>query len=55
MIQINVLELALRDPSRLTADLAGHTRQRSYQPPTRHRWSLGRPFARSLSGGTMSR
>jgi hypothetical protein len=36
MIQINVLELALRDPSRLTADLAGRTRDEANRPyPTR--------------------
>jgi hypothetical protein len=32
MIQINVLELALHDPSRLTADLAGRTRLAVNEP-----------------------
>jgi len=32
MIQPNALELALRGPSRLTADLAGRTRDRAHQP-----------------------
>ena len=34
MTQINVLELALRDPSRLTADLAGHPHHRTNEPAT---------------------
>ena len=36
MIPINVLELALRDPSRLTADLAGHTRHPANAPHAAH-------------------
>ena len=36
MIQINVLELALRDPSRLTADLAGRPRHPATRPHTAH-------------------
>jgi len=34
MNQINVLELGLRDPSRLTAHLAGRTRRTANQPHT---------------------
>jgi hypothetical protein len=32
MTSINVLELALRDPSHLTADLAGHPRPSAVEP-----------------------
>ena len=36
MNQLYLLELALRDPSRLTADLAGHPRHPATQPHTAH-------------------
>jgi hypothetical protein len=36
MIPINVLELALHDPSRRTADLAGHPRHPAHQPHRTH-------------------
>jgi hypothetical protein len=36
MIQVNILELALHDPSRLTADLAGRTRLEANAPHAPH-------------------
>jgi hypothetical protein len=46
MTQINVLELALRDPSRLTADLAGHTHHRTNALPGAGVLRRSRPLLR---------
>ena len=46
MNQFNVLELGLRDPSRLTAHLAGHTRHAANQTTVRATRGRDRSIAR---------